>query len=895
METDRWKRVDAIFAGALTLPAAERMEFVRRACASDEALRAEVAHLLEAAESADTLFEELAPGAPSAAGPGPDETLEAGARIGAYRLERLIGEGGMGAVYAAERADGQFEQRVAIKVVHPSQIRAGALIQRFLRERQILARLEHPHIARLYDGGVTEGGRPYLVMEYVDGVPITEYCDARRLSVRERLRLFGDVGRAVQYAHGQLVIHRDLKPSNILVAADGEVKLLDFGIAKLLEEDVEATATRTGGRLLTPAYAAPEQIRGGDVSTATDVYQLGVLLYELLTGRRPHATEDRTPFEIERAVCEEEPGRPSRSLTDGAAAARRTEPDALARALSGDLDTVILKALDKEPARRYAGAGELVDDTDRFLAGLPVTARPATATYRARKFAARHRVGVALSSLFVLVLAGYAVTVTAQARQIALERDRARTEAARAEQVTTVFADLFEGADPFAEEIQGGADVRVSDVLEHGAVRVRDELSDQPEVQARLLEVIGVVYLNLGRYEEAEPLFRESLAVYEGLGGPPDAARGEVTAYLAELLQETGEIEASDSLFRAALEIQRAVLPPNDPALASTLTRFGGLLWFNMGDYDGADTVFREALAIRRTALDRDDPDLTSSLNSMANLLHSQGDYAGAEPFYREAIELYREQLGEHPNVAIVESNFAALLRDKGDYEEAEAVQREALEMHRRTQGERNIDVALGLGALGSILLERGRWAEADSALQAGLEQQLEIFDPGNPYVVRTRHYIARLRIAQGRHDEARALLEELREAYVAAFPPGHFALADPVLTLGRLELLTGDPEAAVPLIREGLEIREAAYPETHWQVAEARSLLGAALTARGAYEEAESLLLAALETLGTARPDADPYTRITLERLATLYEAWGRPEDGAPYRARLTAGGSPG
>lgn len=893
MSTEAWKRVDAIFDGALTRSPDERAAFLDEACGDDEELRRRVEGLLEAAEVGDSFLDGIAPGVRMDADARPDAAgTGEGHEIGPYRLVELVGEGGMGAVYRADRVDGQFEQQVAIKLVHPSHVRGKALVRRFLQERQILARLQHPHIARLYDGGVTADGRPWLAMEYVDGVPITRYCDQASLDVRGRIALFADVGRAVRYAHGQLVIHRDLKPTNILVDGGGQVKLLDFGIAKLLEPDAEVTATRTGGRLLTPAYAAPEQIRGESVTTATDVYQLGVLLYELLSGERPHQTADRTPFEIERSICEDEPPKPSRQASDSAADTRATDRITLERTLSGDLDTITLKAMEKDPSRRYAGAGELVDDVQRHLAGLPVSARPATVRYRVAKFVARHRVGVAAGLLFVITLAGYAVTVTAQARQIAVERDRARIEAARAEQVTTVFAELFENADPFRDSAGDGEEVTVRAALAQGAVRVREELVDQPEVQARLLGVIGMVYLNMGSYDEAEPLLREALAAYEAMGAPLDAARGEITSDLAHLLQETGEVEESEALFRRALQIQREVLPPSDPALAITLTRFGGLLWFNVGDFAGADSVFREALAIRRAALEPDDPVLTTSLNSMANLLHSQGDYAGAEPFYREAIEGYRRQLGEHPNLAIVQSNFAALLRDKGDYDEAETVQREALALHRRTQGDRNIDVALGLGSLGSILLEQGRWAEADSALAAGLEQQIEIFGADHPYSLRTRMYVVRLRTAQGRFDEARASLLGLREGYASAFPAGHFAHAEPVLALGRLDLRTGRPDAALSLIREGLRIREEAYGEGHWQVAEARSLLGEALTAAGALEEAEQLLTQALQALESDRGDDDPYVREALRRLVELHEAQNAPEAAAPYRDRLAAAG---
>ncbi|HKT61838.1 MAG TPA: serine/threonine-protein kinase, partial [Gemmatimonadales bacterium] len=390
---DRWRRIEELLDGMLDLPPSERAAWLERACAGDEALRSEVEDLAARGEEHTGLprppealiapaLESLAVAASSE--PSPD-------RVGPWRLVRELGRGGMGAVYLGERDDDQFRKQVAVKLLHRD-VAGDDLVRRFRHERQILATLDHPHIARLLDGGVA-AGTPYIVMEYVDGVPLDLFCERHRLSVAGRLARFADVCAAVQYAHEHLIVHRDLKPTNILVTADGQVKLLDFGIAKLMDEEgVPATAplTRTGMHLMTPEYAAPEQVRGGRVTTATDVYALGVVLYELLAGRRPYDLRGRSPSEIERVICETEPLRPSTAV--GRERSGRTE--ALRRRLRGDLDTIVLKALRKEPERRYPSTAALLEDLQRYRDGLPVRARPDTFAYRARKFAGRHRVGV---------------------------------------------------------------------------------------------------------------------------------------------------------------------------------------------------------------------------------------------------------------------------------------------------------------------------------------------------------------------------------------------------------------------------------------------------------------------------------------------------------------------
>jgi serine/threonine-protein kinase len=514
-DAERWAEVDRLFAAALERPAAERDRFLEIACPAE--LRPAVSRLL-AADAASGGFLER----PVARllGETASEAPAPGRRLGPYRLLREIGTGGMGTVYLAVRDDAQYERQVAVKV-----LRAGladpAARHRFLAERQILARLEHPAIARLYDGGTTADGRPYLVMEWIDGLPLTGYCDQNRLSIEARLSLFLQVAAAVQHAHQNLLVHRDLKPGNILVTAEGEPRLIDFGIAKqLAPEGGDGNLTRTGLRLLTPSYASPEQVRGEAITTASDVYSLGVLLYELLAGRSPYRVEPGLLHEVERAICEEEPERPSQALlrspaagptAEAIAAARGMRPAALRRRLAGDLDNVVLMALRKEPGRRYGSAAQLAADLERHLGDLPVLARPDTLAYRGRKFVQRHRAAVAAAGLSLLVLAGFVVSLAAQGRRLARERDKARY-------ALSFLVDVFEDADPHKT---AGAALTAREILARGAARAAGELSRPPEVQAAALDAIGQLGLGLGQ-AAAGGLRRR----FAGVRGEPRPSRG---------------------------------------------------------------------------------------------------------------------------------------------------------------------------------------------------------------------------------------------------------------------------------------------------------------------------------------------------------------------------------
>ncbi|MGA7415587.1 MAG: serine/threonine-protein kinase, partial [Bryobacteraceae bacterium] len=480
----RWARLDELFYAASEMDAPERAAFIANSCGDDGVLRAELEALLRASEYTHGFLQKPLNEAARSVVEGTDQT---GQLIGRYRVIRELGEGGMGRVYLAVRADEQYQQRVAIKIMHGGLVPSNTMLLRFRTERQILANLQHPNIARLLDGGVTEAGLPYLVMEYVDGIPINKYCEGR--SIEERLRLFRTVCNAVEYAHANLVVHRDIKPLNILVTADGTPKLLDFGIAKLLDPNFTGAPagqrTYATDRLMTPEYASPEQILGEPVTTATDVYALGTLLYELLAGAQPFGAQKLSPLAFARYITEVDPEPPS------AAAARNVQiPVTDARRMRGDLDNVVRTAMRKEPARRYASVAQFAADIEAYVEGYPLLASADSWRYRASKFLGRHKRGVAVTAGVVALLIGSTI-------EMAVLAQRARREQAIAQQETQFLASVFSASTP--EESQGTT-ITARDLLDRGAKRIDRELAGQPEVQASMLESIATAYRSIGQY-----------------------------------------------------------------------------------------------------------------------------------------------------------------------------------------------------------------------------------------------------------------------------------------------------------------------------------------------------------------------------------------------------------
>ena len=850
MTSDRWTALQDLYLAACDLPPHEQAAFVRQRADGDDDLQREVLSLLAASppplldaqavraldpESVAELLADLAPGT----------------FVGPYRVLGEAGRGGMGTVYRAERADGTFEQTVALKLVKRG-MDSAAVLRRFHAERRILARLDHPGIARVLDGGRAADGRPWLAMEFVEGEPITDYCDRHGLTVARRIGLFQQVCEAVGYAHRNLIVHRDLKPSNVLVTPEGGpgggpgVKLLDFGIAKVLADDEDApmtVLTGPGQLVLTPEYAAPEQVTGGPISTATDVYALGVILYELLAGQRPYGFDARTPGVIEHVVRTVQPPRPSTVV--GGTETHGTPPDRLRRQLAGDLDTICLTALRKEPERRYTSVEALADDLHRHRDGLPVLARPDTVGYRARKFVRRHRVGLAAtvaSLVAVGLVAGLAFV------RVSAERDRARTEAGKATQVSAFLADLFGDADP--SETQGDSAL-VVDVLDRGAARVRAELADQPEVQGMLLRVIGDVYATLGRHGEAEGLLTDALALHRGLAPPAPDEVALSTAALARLRNRTGDYAAADSLFGEVIALRTATRGADAPETALALVDLGQLR-YDTGRFDEADSLARAALALQRRAAP-DALDLAATLDLLGVLAEEAGEHARADSLAQRVLALRRTRLDPpHRDLAEALLNAGLAKRNRERYDEAEAYYLESLAMRRALYGDAHPDVAYTLNHLASLEVNRERYAAAERYAREGLALREAAYGPDHIEVAASLGNLARIQEAGGDLDATRRTLDRAYAIVRSSLGPDHPFNGAMLHRLGEVDAAQGRRAAAEAKYRQALRVYRAVWPEGHLQIGLAALSLGT-LLADDRPREARAVLEDGLRSCQTA------------------------------------------
>lgn len=859
MLLEDWGRLEELFRRALDRPPEERRAWLRKE-EDDEALIAEVEALLEADEAGSERLDQavrermrlLAREAP-----------RVGACLGPYRLEQELGRGGTSTVYLGVRRTGDREERVAVKLLAPGL--PGADVQRrFAREVAILERLDHPGIARLLDTATTDDGRPYLVMEYVEGEPLIRYCQARELEVEARLELFLAVCEAVQFAHRSLVIHRDLKPANILVTAQGRPKLLDFGVARLLERHPGADPTVTVARLLTPSYASPEQIRGEALSTATDVFSLGVVLYQLLTDLHPFRQPEDTTDRVQRRILTADPPWPSQRLRREGRAGRRR-----ARRLSGDLDRVVMKALEAEPERRYGTVEQLADDLRRHLGGRPVSARPATAAYRARKFLRRHRTGTAAALILVLLLSAFAVITALQERRTAEARTRAEQERHKAEQALSLMVDLFEVTDP---DRVSGETVTAREILDRATRRVETELADQPRVQATLLEAIGRVYLQLGLPERARSPLETALALHRN---EPEADLGglaQTLETLGHLHQDSGEVLEAVGAYREALEVRRELLGPEHPKVATALNHLGDALE-DSGDSAAAEPFYRQALEMRRRLFGEHHEAVAESLNQLGLLHHQRRELDRAEPLYRRALEMRREILGpQHPEVAVSLNNLAALQQARGRPAAAEGLFREAVAIQETHRGRSHPETLASLQNLAMALKDLGRHDEAEELLLEVLAVEEERFGEELPNRATNLYHLGLVRREAGDPEAAEEYFRRASELYRRVLPPDHPWPSFSLLALGELLLGRGRPQDAEAPLAESVHLRQAAYGPDNPLTAEAENALGACLLALGREEErAEELLRSSLAVLERAFGTEDRRTRRARGRLEEL------------------------
>lgn len=817
LDLERARRADGLFAELLDLDEHARESRRRLLRSEDPALAALVDRLLEAAcqETQDGLRSAVSASAALAdrSRPPDSEAVTPGTRVGAWRIVRDLARGGMSRVFVAERVDGGFRQLAALKLFERSPELDTDLVQRFEQERQILATLAHPNIARVLDGGVAAGGRPYLVLELIEGEPIDRWCAQHNPALGVRLELFVAAARAVQHAHRHLIVHRDLKPSNLLVTADGIVKLLDFGIAKVLAgsqalagASVAAAATRTASRPLTPAYASPEQVRGEPIQTTSDVYQLGLLLYEMLAGRPAHLFREDSWRELERVVCEAEPP----PLSPRGLARVPGSTSTLPR-VPADLETIVRKALRKDPARRYGSADQLADDVVRFLSDQPVLARPDTIRYRARKFVRRHRFAVIAAIGIMAALVAGGLSTAWQAREAARQRDASILAAQRSQRALELLLEVFEIADE-----GDGAAVTARELVERSVARLRAEPGPDP-LRAERLTVLA--------------------RADEGLGLAAEAA-----ALRSELVDLARQRYGTDSL-EAARELD---------GLGNALVL--------AGDFQSAIARLDEALRLQVAKLGEEHREALSTSSHLSYALGVKGEVRRSLALRLQVLEARRRVHGDDPGaIAQALNDVGRSLRFLGRTGEAEQHLREAVELRRRIDGPGAPTVSVPLANLALVLLDRGALAEAESAATEALAVDGRALRTGHPSLAGRIQLLGNVRLAQRRLPEAENEFRRALALYRSALPPTHFSIAEAELALAETLLLAGRSEEAEAVAAAADERLRRSFPERGFRVGQADALLGACRAARGggaaAVRLAEAGYAGVVAELGEASP----------------------------------------
>ncbi|MEP6572063.1 MAG: serine/threonine-protein kinase [Gemmatimonadota bacterium] len=768
MDSQRWERVQSLFHATADLPESERLARLESECAGDSSLMREVLTLLAEDAGGGSLLDRDLPHLAAELLSTPLAPALLAQEFGAYRISSVLGEGGMGVVYLARRND--LGSQAAIKILRDAWL-SPARRERFAAEQRTLAQLHHPAIAQIFDAGSLADGTPWFVMEYVEGVPLTTYCTEHASSIPERLRLFRSVCEAVQHAHRHLIIHRDLKPSNILVSRDGGVKLLDFGISKQLESlDVPVDQTRTGLRLMTPAYAAPEQLRAGQVGIHTDIYSLGVVLYELLVGRLPFDLSDRTPSEAAAVILEREPERPSAAvlrmpLVSPSSPRRRGR----GKAAWADLDVLCLTAMHKDPQRRYRSVEALMRDVDHYLGGEPLEARPDTMGYRVGKFVRRNWRGVSAAALAVSVLAGLVVFYTLR---VANARNSAVSEAARAERIEHFMLDLFQGGDEAAGPAES---LRVVTLLDRG-VREAGTLASDPLVQADISQTLGDIYQKLGDLDRADSLLQGALAARRSRLGPEHADVARNLVALGMLRNEQAKYDEAEQLVRTGLAMTRRSLPPEHPAVANANLALGEVL-VSRGEYARAIPSLEEAVRVLSAVRDTT-PDLSTGLTDLANAHFFLGHYAVSDSVNRQVLALDRRLYGaRHPSVGEDLINLGAIQSEWGHFADAEAYYRQALDIIRAWYGPDHPETASTLTSLGRALVAEHRDGEAEEMLRQALSIEERVYGKVHPRVASTLNELGTIAQREGRLDEAEADFTRMAAIYKSVYSDRHYLI----------------------------------------------------------------------------------------------------------------------
>jgi serine/threonine-protein kinase len=878
MDSARWHQIQSIFHDAADVPLDKQRTFVEAACGDDEKLIVEVLAMLDQDASghslldrnlADIAHDTFAKSAPAAL------ILK---EVGPYRILRLLGEGGMGVVYLAERSD--LGTQVAVKVLRDAWL-SPARRERFATEQRTLAQLNHPSIAGLYDADILDDGTPWFVMEYVDGSPLTSYCRNLDCSVEQRLQLFRLVCEAVQHAHSHAVIHRDLKPSNILVKKDGSVRLLDFGIAKQIESlDLQVDQTMTGLRMMTPAYASPEQVRGDRVGISTDVYSLGVILYELLTGQLPFDLSGLTPAEAATVITEHEPGKPSAAVRLNADSGANSRVLALGKTAWADLDCLCLSAMRKDPLRRYRSVEALIRDVDHYLNGEPLEARPDAWQYRIGKFVRRNRRAVAAIAMSVMLIVGLVLFFTLR---LAKARDTALAEAARTLRIQQFMTSLFQGGDAAAGPSES---LRVITVVDRGVQQAKN-LNNNPKVQAELYQNLGCIYQKLGRFEEADTLLRSALDRRKSLFGADSEEVAESLTALGLLRSDQAHLEEAEQLVRDGVAMTRRHVPPNHPALAKANLAFGKVL-AQRGFYDRAIDALNEAVRLQ-SAPGVAPADLATSLSNLADAHYSAGHYDVCRSLYTRVLEMHRQIYDpRHPLIAEDLGSLGAVQRDLGFYSEAEQLDRQALDIVQSYYGHDHPQTAGRLTALAESLTYQKKYDEAVSALEQALAIQERVYGPVHPSVAETVNELGNVASMRDKLDEAEARFRRAVDIYRAVYGDHHYLVAIALSNVAGISMDKKNYPRAEQLFRDVIRRYSETLPADNVNIGIAHIKLGRTLLRQNRYADAEPETRAGYEILIRQSSPSTSFTRAARKDLAAEYEALNQPQKAARFRAEL-------
>lgn len=855
LESGRWVVIEKILDNAIELHEDEQNSYIDYAARGDKELKNEVLTLLKAIQASEeenfldkSTTKNKAFIRDITLGRIKDRYI--GKKIGAFELIEQIGYGGMSIVFKAERTDGQFEQQVAVKLIRGG-MHSEQILRRFEREKQILASLTHPNIARLYDGGITKDDNPYLIMEYVEGKPIDIYCDEHKLTINQRLTLFKEVCNAVEFAHHNLIVHRDLKAQNILVNDNGTVKILDFGIAKLLKTNISAKEillTQDGQQLWTPQYASPEQVEGATAAVGTDVYSLGVLLHKLLTGRFPYDVSNKSNSQVRDIITRQEPETLQQSLNlvssiDKISEERNTTPHRLNKKFDKDLESIALKSLEKSISDRYSTVAAFVQDIVYYKMNMPINARKGNRTHVFKKFLTRRKKPLIVALGIFFLITAFTVFYTLQ---ITKERNYAQLQAQKAEQLTVFVLDLFKANEPSENK---GEQVTAGELLTRAQERV-ELLESQPAIQAKMFDVIGRIYRRLGEYESSYNMLTKSFTMRKNLFGSQHMETLASMDHLGILLTKTGDYSTADSLLTQTLKIRQSNGETDQLAIITTQNNLAYALRRG-GYYKKAEALYRNSIEALEKQLGNDNPIYIETLSSLATTLHNLGKYAKAEEIYREVLKRRRELLGPiHPKLAQSINNLGAILLNRGRFIEAEGLFREALAMRKQLYGPNHPNVALMLNNLGYVLYNQHKYLDAAPYFKQALAMRKRIYGPNSISSAISLFCIGHLMLGLNKPDSALKAFENAYTIFKANYTDDHSFTIRSSMGMGSAYLKLGEPIKAGEYLKTGFQQIKKVHDSSSLEYALSEKLVGIYMLSQKNFDEADALFEHALQTL---------------------------------------------